>query len=493
MARRPSTPPAPPVRKEAPAAPTWLRPVVLAFTALLFLASTSSEVGDYDFWWHLKTGQYIVQQHALPAPDQFAFTTYLGKPAYPQEERVRHFNLTHEWLAQILFYLAYAAGGFAGIVLLRAMLIAAFCGLLGLVVYGRTNSFYRGVGAAILAGTVAWQFVPERPYLITFVFLAATVAIVESRRWLWVLPPMFVIWSNCHSGYFLGWVVLALFWPAKSRPQAGLPAPRFWPVALASVLASGLNPNGFLALPVLRWYQSSAMQSSVAEWQYPLPWPPTPFSMLLAGALAVLIWQRRQARPIDWLLLVVFGAASLSAVRNIILAAVPGAILIATYFPWKRSLPRAAEFAVAALLLLATGARIAHGRSFQFRAAEWKFCGGAADFLIAHHVTVPMFNTYEMGFTSRRTGVRRRGRRRSSSTGSGTSGSCWRSFWRSRCSGRWTWRGSRRCSLLTRGSTRRRRRRSRCCCSWGRLGSRRSCRCTCGCRTRWRGRRRCRR
>jgi len=84
------------------------------------------------------------------------------------------------------------------------------------------------------------------------------------------------------------------------------------------------------------------MQSTVWEWQYPLPWPPTPFSILLAGALVMLLWKRRETRPVDWLLLFGFGSLALLAVRNIFLAAVVGPILIASYIPWKKAFPPAA-------------------------------------------------------------------------------------------------------------------------------------------------------
>ncbi len=399
MARRSAHAPAP--SKPDTPLPPCLRPAVLALAVLLFFTFTTTEVGDYDFWWHLKTGQYMLQHHRFPVPDQFAFTTYLGKPAYPGEETVRYFNLTHEWLAQIVFYLVYAAGGFGGIVLLRASLLAAFCGLIGFTVYRRTGAFYRGIAGGLLAASVAWQFVPERPYLISFTFLAATLAIVESRRVLWILPPLFLVWANCHSGFILGWAALGVYcgesWYLRFR---GKPLPderRLWIVSLACILISGINPNGFRVIPVMRLYQSSAMQATVAEWQYPLPWPLSPFSILLAGALAVLIWQRRRTRPADWLLLLVFGGASLTAVRNIILAAVAGPIAIATYLPWRRRFHRAGEFAFASLLLLAAAVRIGQGKAFQFHAADWKFCGRAADFLLAHHVHAPMFNTYEMG------------------------------------------------------------------------------------------------
>ena len=48
-----------------------------------------------------------------------------------------HFNLTHEWLAQVFLYLTYRVAGFGGIVLLRAASLMACCALVGAIVYRR--------------------------------------------------------------------------------------------------------------------------------------------------------------------------------------------------------------------------------------------------------------------------------------------------------------------------------------------------------------------
>src|SRR4051794_31540150 len=98
--------------------PSWLRPAILALATLLLLACFSTEVADSDTWLHLATGKYVVDHHRIPNPDPFSFTTYLGH-AKPGEDTVRSFNLTHSWLGQVIIYLAYAAGGFGGMVLLR--------------------------------------------------------------------------------------------------------------------------------------------------------------------------------------------------------------------------------------------------------------------------------------------------------------------------------------------------------------------------------------
>src|SRR5215831_14113899 len=107
--------PAPAVAIKPPAAaPAWLRPAIVVLAVLMLLSWFSGEVSDSDTWWHLKTGQYIVQQHRLPVPDPFGYTTYTGADAYKGESVTRYFNLTHEWLAQVIMYGAYAGGGYTG-------------------------------------------------------------------------------------------------------------------------------------------------------------------------------------------------------------------------------------------------------------------------------------------------------------------------------------------------------------------------------------------
>lgn len=382
--------------------PRWLRPAILALTAFLLLACFSTPFKSNDAYWHLKTGQYIVQNHALPVPDPFSFTTYLGKPAYRGEETTRYFNLTHEWLAQILMYLAYAVGGFPLVVFLRAVCFSAVCGIVGLVAYHRTHGFYLSWGAALLAAAVIYGNTADRPAMITLLLLAVTVTILEYRRWLWFLPPLFLFWSNCHGGYFMGWLAIGAYGAeALWLRWKGWPLPderRFFMAAAASLLLSGVNPNGFKVFATLYYYHNSVLQSRLGEWQHARLWPPHPFSVALAAGLAVLLLGRGKARPADWLLFGIFALAGIWAIRNMVFLAVIGPLVIATYLPWKsRPLPVAAQFAIAVVLLTAGAARVAQGKAFQLYAFDAVRPAGAAGFMLAHHITGRMFNTYEHG------------------------------------------------------------------------------------------------
>jgi hypothetical protein len=366
------------------------------------MACFSTEVADSDTWLHLETGKYVVEHQRIPNPDPFSFTTYLGR-ALPGEETVRAFNLTHSWLGQTIIYLAYAAGGFGGMVLLRACLMTAFCALAGLWVWRRSQNFYRALAAAFVTGFIASYFSSDRPYQITYVLIALTILILEYRRWMW-LPPLFLFWANCHGGFFMGFVVLgtycaeSLWQRLRGKPEAG--ERRLWLVTAVCVPAAFLNPNGFLTLYILLAYNQSSLTSTIYEWQKPPLWPPSFLSLLLFAAVAVLVWQRRRTRLVDWLLLVLFGAAYLSAVRNSNLLGLVGPATIAMYLPWKRAermAPPWTDWAAAVLLLAAIAVPFARGRAFQMRYAEWKYPAGAADFLLAHHITQPMFHTFDKG------------------------------------------------------------------------------------------------
>jgi hypothetical protein len=363
--------------------------------AILWLGWFTPEISDTDFWWHLKTGQYIAQNRSLPVPDPFAFTTAGAGEAYPGEAITRRFNLTHEWLAQVMFYLVWRVTGFGGVVLFRALLLIAFCGLVGLVAWRRCGGFYRSLAAACATAGMAIRFALDRPYLITFLLLAATIAMLEYRRWLWLLPPLFLFWANCHGGVFLGWLVLAAYC-AEALWQRSPDARRLCIVSAVSLLASGANPNGFRILQVMLYYRSSTLTKNLLEWARPAMFAFNEFTALWLGAALLMLLAWRRVRLVDWILFLAFAAAAFSAQRNTILVGLIAPIAIVSYFPWKRALPPTVPFA-ASLLLLGGGIAASAGSGFQFRAAEWRYPAGAADFLLAHHVTGPIFNTYEYG------------------------------------------------------------------------------------------------
>jgi hypothetical protein len=372
--------------------PRWSVLTLLGLTTILLLGLFSTELSDPDAWWHLATGRYIATQHRLPVPDPFAYTT-AGAPPEP----TRHFNLTHEWLAQAAWYLIYAAGGAAAVVLWKALLLTLLCAITGHVTRVRTGSYLWGVAAMLATASLAIEFAHDRPSILSYVFTAACIAIFEERKYLWILPPLLLIWANCHGGFFLGWIVCGAY-AVEAFARRAPDARRVVLISGIAIAVSGLNPNGFAVIPTILAYRQSALQSSLTEWARADLWgPPYAFDLLLYAAAATLLVSWRRVRLADWLLFAAFAAAALTAFRNELLIGLLAPILIATYFPWKRPLPLLASYAAAAALAIVLIFGIARGSFFQLRAATWRYPAGAAQFLRDHRIASPIFNTYEYG------------------------------------------------------------------------------------------------
>jgi hypothetical protein len=371
----------------------------VAAAALLLLGLFSTEIGDPDFWWHLKTGQYIVTHHQLPVPDPFAFTTASAPPAYPDEEATRRFNLTHEWLAQAIWYLVYKVGGFGGLVLWKALLLTGLCGLTGLMARRRTGSWLWGIGAALATASLAVEYAKDRPSILTYLFVAAFIAIFEDRRRLWLIPVLSLIWANCHGGFFLGWVVCAAY-AVEALIRRVPDLRRVLIVSGLAVLLSGLNPNWFAAVTTVLRYRQSPLQATLIEWRGAFDstvQSPTAFYVLLFGGGLMLLVSWKRARIADWILFAAFAAAAITAFRNELLVGLFAPVLIAAYFPMKK-MPRRLPAYAPVVALVALGVVVAWGRPmYQLRAAEWRYPAGATAFLAAHHVNAPLFNTYEYG------------------------------------------------------------------------------------------------
>ena len=96
-----------------------LEPIAAAVTlsALLFapayLCFSGDGVQDPDVWWHLRTGEWIVEQGEIPESD--AFSNYAaGRPL-----------VAYSWLMDVTLYGLYRAVGLRGVILYSATLSVA--------------------------------------------------------------------------------------------------------------------------------------------------------------------------------------------------------------------------------------------------------------------------------------------------------------------------------------------------------------------------------
>jgi hypothetical protein len=308
-------------------------PVVLL---LGLLGMTARPATDPDFWWHLRTGQWIVETGHVPHSDPFSVT------------RAGHAWVSHEWLSEVVFYELWKHGGAAALIVFSAIITTAGFMLLYLrcLLWGGAKHWAAAATAfGALASAPSWGV---RPQMFTFTLASLLLWLVESgnksgnkkdrpRLLLWI-PPLFLLWLNLHAGFALGLALLFAYGLGLILETAvgNTPWKNARPIILlvlllllACLALVPLNPSG---VQLYRYpfdtLRSSGMRSFIGEWFSPdfHEWLYRPFLLvwlLLLTALAS-FRSRPRGRVIVPLLLTSF--AALDAVRHIpifILVAIP--------------------------------------------------------------------------------------------------------------------------------------------------------------------------
>jgi hypothetical protein len=294
----------------------------IAAVLIILALPVTRTIQDPDFWWHLRAGQLIIQHGGLLGNDPFTYTV----PG-------NHWTM-HEWLNDVLFAIEYAIGGMGLIVLVLSAV--TWAGLVCVMQKARLRRPGRGaLGAGMLIAVVAgFPIWGPRVQMITFAFAALTLLLVERHlmrggKAIWWLVPLFLVWSNFHSGFVIGLGFIAIILVAElAGGWLRMPDPastsRLRPllfVLLACTAVSMINPNGpTILLYALGTQTSGAQQSLIQEWFSPNfhDWEVLIYGAMLLG-LVMMIVANRHIRARDAALVLVTGALSLQSARHIAL------------------------------------------------------------------------------------------------------------------------------------------------------------------------------
>jgi hypothetical protein len=309
-----------------------------AFAAILFLgllAMTARNAVDPDLWWHLRTGQWIVETGHVPHSDPFSFT------------RAGHAWVSHEWLSEVVFYELWKHGGAAALIVFSAIITTAGFMLLYLRCPGKAHWAAAATVFGALASAPSWGV---RPQMFTFTLASLLLWLVEGgtkldggtktnrpHLLLWI-PPLFLLWLNLHAGFALGLALLLAYGVGLIMETAV--GTTLWQdarpillrvllVLLACLALVPLNPSGAqLYRYPFDTLRSPAMRSFIVEWFSPdfHEWLYRPFLLVWLLLLTALASSRSRpkGRVIVPLLLTSF--AALDAVRHIpifVLLAIP--------------------------------------------------------------------------------------------------------------------------------------------------------------------------
>jgi len=312
---------------------------LLGFVFLLLILTASAQpITDPDFWWHLRTGQYILETRSIPHTDIFS-TIRFGSEW-----------VTHEWLSEVLMYGVFRVLGYAGLIVVFSLLItAAFW-----IVYQRCRRLAAHpyvAGFAVLLGAAAtlptWGV---RPQMFSLLLASVFLSFLDrySRREqmpsIWWLAPLMILWLNLHAGFALGLVLIVLTiagllldWLFPRHDSFADVWRRVRPLGwllIICIAAVCLNPNGarmyFYPVETL---SSHAMMQYIQEWRSPDFHNPLfqALALLLLTTFAVLALSNKRVRPSQLLMLAATAWATLRSGRNVTFFALVATPLLAEH------------------------------------------------------------------------------------------------------------------------------------------------------------------
>lgn len=321
-------------------------------------------LSDCDTGWHIRTGEWIVSNHQVPARDMFSFSKS-GAPWY-----------AWEWLSDIILAWLNSHGGLATVVAAAILLIAVTFTLLFRLTQRKANPIVAVAVTMVATASSAVHWL-ARPHLFSLLFLVLFYCALETVRAgrerfhgvpiLAILPVATVLWTNLHGGFFFGILLLAgygtgellkvLLAADRSRVAAAWRQGRnYFLSALACLAASLANPYFYrLHVHIFQYVTDPFQAQHVVEFltlsfHHPVA---IYFETLLVLGTAAAIWHATRGSYTEAVLVLMWAHAGLLAARNVPLFGIVAAPIVASALDaWLKKLPelRVAEW-------LRTGAR----------------------------------------------------------------------------------------------------------------------------------------
>jgi hypothetical protein len=396
------------------------RPEILALlaaaaTILLGFFLCFTPIAVHDLWWQMKTGEVIARTGRIPHHDLFGWPT-AGGPW-----------VVHEWLMDLLLFLAYTRLPHWALVVYKAGMGAVILALILCHAARRAGSLWIASAATLAAALGIRWFADIRPQMITFAGIAALLSLLDlyrrgrAARLPVLLPAVFLLWANLHGGVAVGAGILLLWLLAEGLEDwfRRRPAGRLRPLLLGTVaaLAAGtVNPSGYhIFLYPLRVLGQPHVMDFIREWFSPNFHESSmlPFEILLLGGFCALALSRERNLS-DVLLMAATAHLALVSVRStpffVITAApvVAGAVgelarRLRERLSWERW-PSGFRRGAAGAALLALGGAAAW-EAPRAPPAQWfgrvavlsSFPERAADQLAAGFAPGRMYNDYSWG------------------------------------------------------------------------------------------------
>jgi len=365
---------------------------------------------DPDFGWHLRAGQWILSNHAVPFTDPFS-SYGAGKPWYD-----------YSWLFDIFFALLHRTFGLLGFAYLEVAVRVAIPVALYRLATRLGLSFYP---SAVLTGLAAYSLTSTyapRPGMFTILFFIVEIQILFSAlrtkkfgAVLW-LPAIFWLWASVHIQFIHGLIVFGIFVfePVLNyllryrRANETFPRRLMW-VFPTSILATFLTPYFWhLYSTVFLYAGQKNIYESISEMRALSFREPYHFVVpILLGTAAAAIGWSRNLRPLYSVLLAFAIVIGFRSIKDTWLIAVISVATTAASIPTvAEDLPRppasvlkmrlALAICVLAVLAVAWRRYDVNSNWIEMSLAG-KYPEAAIRYVEAHHLQGPLYNDFSSG------------------------------------------------------------------------------------------------
>jgi hypothetical protein len=298
---------------------------VLLLAALTWGPLARGLLGDAGIGWHIRSGDLIVANHAVPRVDPFS-STMQGQPWY-----------AWEWLFDALASAIHHWTGLSGVVFASAVVIALTFMILFRMMVARGANLVVAVGLLLLAFAASTLHFFARPHVAGWLLTLIWFGILDrfegggkARSLLW-LPFLMLLWVNLHGGFVVGFVLLGIYLLAAlagglaGRTEPGKKAS--WARARSLTLAGAAslaltfaNPYGYkLHIHIYQYLTDRFLMDHIEEFLSPNfhALPQKCFAVIILLVVIGLVAGRKKICVSELLLILFAIYAGLYAARNI--------------------------------------------------------------------------------------------------------------------------------------------------------------------------------
>jgi len=152
---------------------------------------------DCDTGYHIKAGEFILNNLTVPKYDIFSFIA--PPPRW----------IAFEWLSEVIMAITHRLLGLTGVAILFAFLISFAYYLLFKVIQRQKGNIVFAVLIALLAITASSIHWLARPHIFSLVIVIVWYYILDlyqyrEKNYLLLFPPLMLLWVNLHGAFFLG-------------------------------------------------------------------------------------------------------------------------------------------------------------------------------------------------------------------------------------------------------------------------------------------------